>query len=162
MKKTVYIETSIVSFLTGKPSRNILSIAWQSLTAEWWEVHRKEFGLFISELVLEEARRGDSEAAAKRLEVLEHIPILDLNDQVLKLAKELIAEEALPAKAADDALHISAAVVHNMDYLLTWNCRHIDNAETKPKIREIITRKGYHYPEICTPQELLGGDYYEE
>lgn len=162
MKKKVYIETSIVSYLTGKSSRNLVVAAWQSLTTEWWEKRRKEFELCTSELVIEEASRGDREAAQKRLKALEEIPLLKLTDSVIELAQKLIAEEALPSKATDDAVHIALATIHGIDYLLTWNCRHIDNAETKPLVRTVIVSEGYKCPEICTPQELLGGNSDEE
>ena len=158
VRKRVYIETSIISYLTGMPSRNLLAAAWQSLTVEWWKKRRKLFEVFVSELVIEEAGRGDSEAAERRLKAIEGIPLLKLTDSAVELSKKLISEGALPTKATDDALHIALSAVHNIDYLLTWNCRHIDNAEMKPLVRSVIIANGYNYPEICTPQELIGGD----
>jgi len=162
MRKRVYIETSIISYLTGRPSRNLLVAAWQNLTIGWWEKRRNLFELFVSELVLEEAGRGDLEAVERRLKVIEEIPLLKLTDFAVELSKKLISENALPIKATNDALHIALSAVHNIDYLLTWNCRHIDNAEIKPLIRSVIIASGYNYPEICTPQELFGGDLDEE
>ncbi len=162
MKKKVYIETSIVSFLTGRPSRNLLSAAWQTLTIEWWEKRRLLFDLYISELVLKEAGCGDEEAAKKRLESLDGIPLLAMTDSAVELSKTLISQHAIPGNATDDALHIALTSVHNIDYLLTWNCRHIDNAESKPLIRSVLVSNGYNCPEICTPQELLGGELDEE
>ncbi len=162
MKKKVYIETSIVSFLTGRPSRNLLSAAWQTLTLEWWERRRLLFDLYISELVLKEASRGDEEAAKKRTDSLEGIPLLALTDSAVELSKILINQRAIPGNAIDDALHIALSSVHNIDYLLTWNCRHIDNAETKPLVRSVLISNGYNCPEICTPQELLGDEMNEE
>ena len=162
MRKRVYVETSIISYLTGMPSRNLLAAAWQSLTVEWWKKRRKLFEVFVSELVIEEAGRGYSEAAERRLKAIEGIPLLKLTDSAVELSKKLISEGALPTKATDDALHIALSAVHNIDYLLTWNCRHIDNAETKPLVRSVIITNGYNYPEICTPQELIGGDPDEE
>jgi predicted nucleic acid-binding protein len=162
MAKRIYIETSIISYLTGLPSRNILAAAWQSLTVEWWEKRKNFFEVFVSELVIEEAGRGDSEAVARRLEAIKGIPLLKLTDSAVELSKKLISEGVLPVKAADDALHIALSAVHNIDYLLTWNCRHIDNAEMKPLIRSVIITNGYNYPEICTPQELIGGITDEE
>ena len=162
MKKKVYIETSIPSYLTSRPSQNLLAAAWQSLTVQWWEKRRQDFDVFTSELVLQEAKRGSKMASEKRLNVLAGIPLLRLTDDVEKLAKKLIESGAVPSKAIDDSLHIAIAAVHGMDYLLTWNCRHIDNAETKPLIRKAIVKEGYVCPEICTPQELLGGEVYEE
>lgn len=144
------------------PSRNLLVAAWQCLTVEWWEKRRKLFEVFVSELVIEEAGRGDSEASERRLKAIEGIPLLKLTDSAVELSKKLISKGALPSKAIDDALHIAISAVHNIDYLLTWNCRHIDNAEAKPLIRSVIIANGYNYPEICTPQELIGGDSDEE
>lgn len=156
IQKKIYVETSIVSFLTGKLSNNLLSAAWQNITAEWWEKRKRKFSLFTSELVLLEASKGDKNAATKRIAILEEIPILEFTDTVSQLAHKLIYPGPLPKKALNDALHISLASIHNMDYLLTWNCRHIDNAEMKPLVRKILMKNGYSYPEICTPQELLG------
>ena len=162
LRRRVYVETSIVSYLTGIPSRNLLAAAWQSLTSEWWRRRRPFFEVYVSELVWEEARRGDSEASKRRLAALEGIPLLKLTDSSVQLSQKLLSEGALPKKAADDALHIALAAVHNVDYLLTWNCRHIDNAENKPFVRSVIFAQGYACPEICTPQELLGDKPDEE
>lgn len=107
-------------------------------------------------MVVTEAERGDPEAADKRLSKLQGIPELSITEDVVSFAEKLIESGALPVKAADDAMHIAFATVHNIDYLLTWNCRHIDNAETKPLIRRICEDAGLYYPEICTPQELMG------
>ncbi len=152
----VYIETSIVSYLTARPSSNLIAAAWQKETLDWWDTQRHRFELFISDLVTEEAGRGDAEAAARRLAILKDIPILLLNDAAINLAKALIQQGGLPSKALDDALHIAISAVHGMDYLLTWNCRHIDNAEKKPLIRKICQSYGYLCPEIATPIELMG------
>lgn len=162
MKKKVYIETSIVSFLTGNPSLNLVAAAWKTLTIEWWEKRRMLFDLFISELVLTKAGRGNEKAAQKRLNSLDGIPVLAMTDSAVELAKILINQHAIPENATDDALHIALSSVHSIDYLLTWNCRHIDNAETKPVIRSILISNGYNCPEICTPQELMGGELNEE
>jgi predicted nucleic acid-binding protein len=155
----VYIETSIVSFLTARPSSNLLTAAWQNITTEWWERRRNDFQIFTSELVWEEARRGDKKAALRRQNVLEGIPLLELTESAVNLAKALLSNKAVPHKATDDAFHIALASVHCIDYLLTWNFRHIHNAETKPLIREVVTARDYRCPEICTPQELLGGGF---
>jgi predicted nucleic acid-binding protein len=120
------------------------------------------FDLYASELVLEEAGRGDKKAAQKRLKNLESIPLLTITDSAVELSRKLLEQGALPEKATDDALHIALTSVHNIDYLMTWNCRHIDNAETKPIIRSVIIANGYFCPEICTPQELMGGELNEE
>ena len=155
-KKTVYIEISIVSYLTARPSNDLLAAAWQKTTVDWWDTQRGRFELYISDLVTEEAKKGDSEAADRRLKALTDIPVLAITDDVLEFSKSLMLEKAVPRKALDDSLHIALSAVHGVDYLLTWNCRHIDNAETKPIIRTICITNGYSYPEICTPQELMG------
>ena len=157
MKKTIYIETSIVSYLTARGSRDLIAAARQQLTIEWWSDCRSRFELFSSPLVEKEAAAGDHEAAARRLATLDEIPMLELTDEVVVFAEQLMEAGALPEKARDDALHIATAVIHRIDYLLTWNCRHIDNAETKPVIRRVCFEKGFACPEICTPEEL-GGD----
>ena len=156
MGKRVYIETSVISYLVARPSRNILTAAWQQVTHEWWEKQRSRFELFTSELVLAEAGQGDPEAAQRRREMLRDIPDLDVTDGVVALAKRLVDEGALPRQATDDAIHIAVAAVHGVDYLLTWNCRHLDNAERKPLVRNVCAICGYRCPEICTPLELMG------
>ena len=156
--KRVYLETTIVSYLTARSSRNLLVAAWQEITNEWWDHRRPQFDLFTSILVRDEVGQGDPEAAQRRLEQLENIPSLSITDSAIDFAKILIGEGAVPKQALDDALHISLSAVHNMDYLLTWNFKHIDNAETKPLIRTLCFNQGIPYPEICTPQELMGED----
>jgi predicted nucleic acid-binding protein len=153
---TIYIETSIVSYLTSRPSNNLITAAWKKETVDWWESQSQRFSLYASQLVIEEASRGDKIAASRRLAALSDIIILPLNEQALSLSKALINEGGVPLKALDDALHISIAAVHGIDFLLTWNCKHIDNAETKPKIRAICDNYGFQCPEIATPIELMG------
>lgn len=153
-RASVYIETSIVSYLAAHPSANLLAAACQQVTREWWETERRDFKLFISELVVLEAKAGDAHAAARRLALLRGIPELRITDAVKDLAEEFLSEGALPAKAQADALHIAVAAVHRVDYLLTWNCRHIDNPATKPAIRSVCASNGIACPEICTPIEI--------
>ena len=156
-KKTVYIETSVVSYLTARPTANLLAAAWQKVTLDWWETRRSGFELYTSEVTVQEAGRGDREARARRLAVLADIPLLPISGAVAPLAAALVRETALPAKAANDALHVAVAGVHGVDYLLTWNYRHLDNAETRPDLRNTCARHGYAGPEICAPGELMGG-----
>ena len=156
MKPKIYLETTIISYVTAKPSRDLILAAHQELTNEWWEYRRKHFELFVSELVIQEAQAGDKAAAQKRLGILESIPLLELNEQALSLARALV-EKAIPKKAVEDALHISLAAIHGMDYLLTWNCKHIANAEREHEIAAICRIHGFMPPVICTPEELMGG-----
>lgn len=155
MAKSVYIETSIASYLTARPSRDVRAAAWQEITNQWWEDVRPDYELFTSELVIVEVSAGNPEAAARRLEALQGIPELSIDEEVKELADQLISKGGFPPGAEADALHVAVAAVHRMDYLLTWNFRHIDNAEKKPTIRSICVEAGYSYPEICTPMELF-------
>ena len=153
--KTVYIETSIPSYLTTRASRDVRATAWQQLTSQWWEQEKPKYELFTSELVLAEAGAGDSGAAQRRLDSLEGLRELAISDEANLLAAHLVADGGIPVHAEADALHVATATVHAMDYLLTWNCRHINNAATKPIVRSICAVAGYTCPEICTPLELL-------
>jgi hypothetical protein len=155
--KSVYIETSVISYLTARPSRDLLAAAHQQVTREWWEHRRHRFEQFISPMVLDEASQGDPEAAARRLAALDGFSVLEATASAAELVDILIADGALPSVARDDATHVAIATAHSMDYLVTWNCRHIDNAETKPLIRSVCAVHGYTCPEICTPEELMGG-----
>jgi hypothetical protein len=156
MRPKVYLETTIPSYLTAWPSRDLVRAAHQQITREWWDSRRSDFDLYVSPTVLQEASAGDPNAAAERLKVLEGIPVLDLSDSATELAEELIKRVPLPAKASLDALHIAVAVVSGMDYLLTWNCTHIANAELRGRIEAVVRSLGYEPPVICTPEELEG------
>jgi len=156
--QTIYIETSIVSYLTALPARDLLAAAWQNATSSWWQTQRQRFELFTSQLVIDEAGQGHPQAAQRRLQSLADIPHLSMPDPVIDLATALLDEGALPENATDDALHVAVSAYHGVDYLLTWNCRHIDNAEMKPRMRSVCAVHGYACPEICTPLELMGED----
>ncbi|MBI4767619.1 MAG: type II toxin-antitoxin system VapC family toxin [Deltaproteobacteria bacterium] len=158
MKKSVYVETSIASYLTARPTRDVRATAWQQITSQWWENARPDYDLFTSALVIVEASAGNPEAAARRLEVLQGIAELSVDEEVQELADQLISKGGFPSGAEADALHVAVAAVHRIDYLLTWNFRHIDNAAKKPIIRSICVAAGYSYPEICTPMEFLQED----
>jgi len=155
--KRLYVETSIVSYLTARPSRDVIRAARQELTWEWWERRREAFDLYASRLVVEEAEEGDQVAAQRRLEALAGIPLLDLRDEVGQLAAALIAEGPLPRAATDDAVHLALATVYEMDFLLTWNCRHLANAELTEPVANFLRARGYRPPVVCTPEELMGG-----
>lgn len=156
--KSIYIETSIPSYLTARPSRDVRTAAWQQITVQWWEQARKNYELYSSELVVSEASEGDQEAAQRRLDSLKSITELVVDAEMKSLAEKLIADGGFPPTAEVDALHVAIAAVQGIDLFLTWNCRHINNAETKPLVRSICAVAGYTCPEICTPQELLPED----
>jgi hypothetical protein len=157
MKRKVYIETSVISYLTARPSKNVIEAGHQQSTYLFW-ARRNQFDLVASELVLTECSAGDVSAANKRLDALLAIPLLDITARSLELAKELVVSGIIPAKASEDAMHISIATVHFVDYLLTWNCRHIANPEIQARIAEHFHRQGLFLPFICTPDELLGDE----
>jgi hypothetical protein len=157
MKPKIYVETTIIRYLTAKRSRDLVIAAHQQITQEWWETRRLTFDLFISELVIREAGAGHEEAAQERLEALKEITLLELNEETLYLAGELVQRGPIPERAKEDALHIALATVHGMDYLLTWNCRHIANAEMRKGVTSVCASLGYETPIISTPEELMGG-----
>ena len=156
MVPKVYLETTIPSYLTALPSRDLVMAAHQQITREWWQ-GRERFELFISQIVLREASGGNAEAASRRMELVQGIPVLEVTEEASVLAEELVRRRALPESAAVDALHISVAVVNGLDYLLTWNCTHIANATIRGDVERICRSKGYEPPVICTPEELMEG-----
>ncbi len=155
MKSSVYIETSIISYLTARLSNDLRVAANQKTTIEWWENRRLDFDLFVSEFVLTEAGFGDPVIAKKRLEIIADLSELLVDDSAKMLVKILISQKAIPLKAEIDAYHIAVAAVNGIDYLLTWNCKHIANAIMRPKIEIICRQQGFEPPTICTPQELM-------
>lgn len=157
MPKKVYIETSIVSYLTAGPSRDLIAAAAQQTTQDWWERQRHRFELYISPVVLDEAAVGEIKAVAKRIQALQNISILLLTPEVLNLADTFMVQKVLSPKAEQDAVHIAVATVYELNYLLIWNCRHIANAEIQKGIAQVSHQLGYELPRICTPYELLGG-----
>ncbi len=157
VSETVYIETSILGYLTARPSRDIIVAANIEITREWWEFRRSDFQLYSSQAVAKETAKGDAKIASQRLEILGNLSLLDLNQAVLDLAERFLERSNLPAKADVDAVHIAVATVHGMDYLLTWNCKHIANAQIQRKLAETSIDFGYELPILCTANELLGG-----
>jgi predicted nucleic acid-binding protein len=158
MKPTVYLETTVIGYLAMRVS-SILRVAGnQQTTRDWWDNHREDFDLFVSHYVVEECSRGDPIAARERLAYLEGIELLRVPDDVITLAESLVTGVPLPGNATADALHISVAAVNGIEYLLTWNCRHIANPSLRPRIERLCRKVGFEPPVICTPQELLETD----
>jgi predicted nucleic acid-binding protein len=158
MKPAVYLESSIISYLAGRPSRDVITLALQQLTLDWWTTRRHEFGLVASELVIKEVAAGDPDVARRRLELLKGIPLLDISEAAIQLAEILVRDAGLPKKAGADALHIATAACHGVQYLLTWNSKHIANAEHRPRVERSCRNAGYEPPVLCTPDELMGGE----
>jgi predicted nucleic acid-binding protein len=156
MIESLYLDTSIIGYLTIRPSTNLITASNSVITQNWWDTRRQNFTLYISEVVLEELARGDQEIATKRLDLISELPLLALNEAVEELAQQFLTKSNLPPKASDDALHIALATVYKVDYLLTWNCKHIANAQIQKKLSQISIESGYELPTICTPYELMG------
>jgi hypothetical protein len=152
---SAYLETTIPSYLTAWRSPEVVMAARQEITRDWWDNRRGEFDLFVSQLVIDEASAGDPDAVARRLAILEGIPLIEPRTGTDELVEALIQDLALPDRAAADAVHIALAVVNGIDFLLTWNCTHIANAVNRPIIELTCQSLGYSAPVICTPEELL-------
>jgi hypothetical protein len=158
----VYIETSIVSHATARPSADIQMAALQQQAREWWASHGSRYELVTSQLVIDEAAAGDPIAAAERLALLRPLPIVSIDDAVRALAREIVASSIMPHKAVADALHVAAAAVGGVQYLLTLNCTHIANARELPRIYRLLDQRGFGKLLICTPAEFLGSAADEE
>lgn len=158
MASSVYIETTIPSYLTAWRSPELSMAAKQQTTRQWWDEQREHFDLFISDAVLLEASAGDADASKRRLGVIVGIPVLEPKSEADEIALSLMKQLALPDRALADAAHIAVCVVHGMDYLLTWNCTHIANATFQPIIHDVCDAFGFSMPVICTPDQLMGDD----
>ena len=155
MKAKVYIETTVISYLTARPNRDVVIAGHQKITRDWWQTCRKRFDVVASQLVVREASAGDSRAAQERLEKLATLTLLEVTEEAVSLAQELLSTGAVPEKATEDALHLAIAVTNGVEYLLTWNCKHLANATMRTKIEDVCRSVGYEPVIICTPEELL-------
>jgi hypothetical protein len=154
----IYIESTIPSYVVARPARDLLQAARQQLTRDWWDFQRPKHELFTSQVVLDEIGVGEVEMARQRLELVAHIKLLDLTDDAKALTKDILGAGVLPADADRDAAHIALATVHEMDILLSWNCRHIANAAIQARLRKSAQAAGFILPVICTPEELMDHD----
>lgn len=154
MKPRVYVETSVISYLTARPSRDLITAAQQVITQQWW-AGADAYDLCTSQLTIDEASKGDQSAAAERLTVLGTLPVLTLDETARQLGDELVRRLAVPQKALDDAYHVAIAAVNGVDYLVTWNCKHIANLQMRTLIEEVCRSAGFKPAVIGTPQELF-------
>ncbi len=154
---TLYIETSIVSYATAWPSKNLQVAAIQEQARDWWQLERPKFELVTSQLTLDEASDGDQTAAADRLKLLNGLPIIPISKDAEDLANRILADHMMPQKAAADALHVALAALARVNYLLTLNCKHIANAHELPRVYRLLASEGLSGLLICTPAEFLGG-----
>jgi len=155
---TLYVETSIVSYLRQRPSTQVVTAARQVLTHQWWHHERANYELVASQYVIDEASDGDPDLAGEGLASLDGIPLLTADPDVEDIAKEIMARAILPPKALFDALHIAITAHHRIEYLLTWNCRHIANAKILPRIHSVLNDLSIPIPIICTPVEMVEDD----
>ncbi len=154
--ESVYIETTVVSYLAARPSRELLAAARQQMTHEWWRERRSAFACYVSQIVLDEIIGGDAEAAKARMALVEDLPVLKATVQAEHLTQAILAAGVMPARAVRDAAHIAVAAANDIDYLLTWNCRHLANAQIARRVSLVCQAQGFRAPVICTPEELMG------
>ncbi|KYH31335.1 MAG: hypothetical protein PWR22_850 [Moorella sp. (in: firmicutes)] len=155
-KPTLYLETTIPSYLAARLSRDLIVAANQQATREWWIYERDKFQIYISQAVVVEAQAGDPEVASLRSSYLEGLEILPVTDEVEKLARKYITVLGIPQKSALDAVHLAYGVAYNLDYILTWNCKHLAHGEVRKKLKRYNASVGLETPEIVTPLELMG------
>jgi hypothetical protein len=152
---SVYLETTIPSYLAARDSSDLRTLGKQQATREWWDLRRNDFDLYVSEYVLIECQAGDPDLADKRIEILSDIPLLKAIHPANDIAKTLVAQLSLPEKAAIDAAHIAVCVINGIDFLLTWNFTHIANAALRPMIERVCDSFDFECPVICSPEELM-------
>jgi len=155
MSTTVYIETSVISYYTAKPSRDLIVAAHQQITVEWWEIVCPQIRCFISPFVIQEISAGNEEAAQKRINVINDFSILELNREIQELAQKYFVSLQIPDKAKLDASHLAVAVWYEMDYVLSWNCKHIVSGRIRKMLEEINNKLNIKTPILCTPEELM-------
>ncbi len=151
------METSVISYLTAKPSRDLIVAAHQQITSDWWENALPHYEAFISPIVLDEISRGNADAIQSRLEKIASFPVLEVLSEVRNLADAYFSTLDIPEKARADTYHLAIASWHGMDFLVSWNCSDIVNGRIKMLIEEINARQGIRTPIICTPEELMEG-----
>ena len=155
MKRTLYIETTVVSYFAARPSRDLLVAGHQEATRELWPSLGTVYDTYVSALVYEEAARGDAEQAAKRLAAIRPFRMLDVDEDARTLAEKIVAGKGVPQEFPEDALHIAIAAVNGIAAVATWNFAHLSNPFTRMMVRQIVENEGYACPEICSPEELL-------
>ena len=151
---TVYIETSVVSYLVADQSVDIRIAGHQLATKECWFM-LSDYGVYISDTVVEEASRGNTVQSLKRLKAVRLFEVLEIDEDVQKLATNLLSSSAVPEKCPEDALHIACAAVNSIELILTWNFKHINNPFMLKKITQVVVESGWTMPVICSPEEFL-------
>lgn len=156
MKPKVYLETSIISYLTAGRSRDVIIFGRQEITKDWWSKHRRNYELFVSDVVEQEAALGNTAMSDARLKLIKPVKKLATSERAIELAESLVRRKVVPAKASADALHIAIATVEEMNFLMSWNFKHIVNAQMQAKIEQVCKDDGYAPVFMCTPESLIG------
>lgn len=154
--ESVYLETTFISYLVARPSRDVIVAGHQQTTQEWWDKRRSGFTCLVSQVVIDEASVGDATEVEKRLAIISLLPTVDVTEAAEKVTQAIMAAGILPQHAFPDAAHVAVSAVHKIDYLLTWNCKHLANAQIARRIAVVCEKLGYKMPIICTPEELMG------
>ena len=154
--ESVYLETTFISYLVARPSRDLLVVAHQQVTQDWWAIRRSEFNCSVSQVVIDEASVGDPTEVEKRLAIIGGLPTLAITDDAHALTKAIMAAGILPPHVVRDAAHVAVAAVHAVDFLLTWSCKHLSNAQIARRIAVVCEKLGPKMPIICTPEEFMG------
>jgi hypothetical protein len=154
--ESVYLETTFISYLVARPSRDVIVVGHQQITQEWWANRRSEFECSVSQVVIDEASAGDQAEVQKRLAIIAGLLTLEVTQDAESLTDAIMAAGMLPPHAVRDAPHVAVAAVHGIDYLLTWNCKHLANAQITRRIALVCEKLGQRMPIICTPEELMG------
>jgi hypothetical protein len=154
--ESVYLETTFISYLVARPCRDVIVAGHQQTTHDWWANRRSAFECAVSQVVIDEASVGDPAEVQKRLAIIGGLPTLAITDEGNALTQAIMAAGILPQKVLRDAAHVAVAAVHAIDYLLTWNCKHLANAQNARRIAVVCEKLGRKMPIICTPEELMG------
>jgi predicted nucleic acid-binding protein len=155
MNPRIYVETSVVSYLAARPSRDAITSARQIATHLWWRFLGESFDGIMSDLVLREARRGDESAAARRIAFCAALTLIDTPENTASLAQRLMDERIVPSTEPEDAAHIAIATLAGAKYLATWNFTHFASPDAKYRVVIALSQWGYTPPLIVTPEELL-------
>ena len=156
--ESVYLETSFISYLTSQPSRDLVIAAHQQITSEWWNTQSHKFECVISQFVIDEISVGNAVEVRKRMDIVGNLDALEVTAKAEALAMHIVNSGIIPHKAMNDAAHIAVAAIHGIDYILTWNCKHLANAHILKKVRAVCQAQGYPTPDVCTPEELMEVD----
>lgn len=155
VRPKLYVETTVISYLVARPSNDASLVYRQQITRQLWEECADDYEFVVSDIVISEILRGDAETAQRRFDVVANLTILDISPDVDKLTQDLIDAGAVPHQARSDAQHITFAAVNSIDYLVSWNYKHIVNEIKRQLINEVCHAAGFQSPTICTPIEII-------